>query len=74
MLGSGSRGSARIFRSEERPVSQTSPQQKNVYGQLANGGNVILQSNQMDDWGLEVGDLLPEPDVQMILYGGAKAW
>ncbi|GGX97624.1 hypothetical protein GCM10010324_49800 [Streptomyces hiroshimensis] len=59
------------LRGESRDVS---PPQKTVYGQLGGGRNVILRFNKLSSWGLRSGDLLPQGDVNVILYGGVKAW
>lgn len=67
-------GAPEFFEVKNGPSARLSPQQKTVYGQLGNGGNVILRSDKLSGWGLKSGDLLPQADVGMILYGGAKAW
>ncbi|MFG3234928.1 polymorphic toxin-type HINT domain-containing protein [Streptomyces antibioticus] len=67
-------GAPEYFEVKNGPSARLSPQQKTVYGQLGDGGNVILRSDKLTSWGLKSGDLLPQADVSMILYGGAKAW
>ncbi|MDI1454401.1 polymorphic toxin-type HINT domain-containing protein [Streptomyces sp. ATE26] len=67
-------GAPEYFEVKNGPSARLSPQQKTVYGQLGDSGNVILRSDQLSSWGLKSGDLLPQADVSVILYGGAKAW
>ncbi|MFM9707854.1 RHS repeat domain-containing protein [Streptomyces galilaeus] len=67
-------GAPEYFEVKNGPSAGLSPQQKTVYGQLSDEGNVILRSDKLIDWGLKSGDLLPQADVNVILYGGAKAW
>ncbi|MEU1514716.1 RHS repeat-associated core domain-containing protein [Streptomyces sp. NPDC005811] len=67
-------GAPEYFEVKNGPSAKLSPQQKTVYGQLGDSGDVILRSDQMSAWGLKSGDLLPQADVNVILYGGAKAW
>ncbi|MFJ8603662.1 polymorphic toxin-type HINT domain-containing protein [Streptomyces shenzhenensis] len=67
-------GAPEYFEVKNGPSARLSPQQKTVYGQLGDSGNVILRSDQLSSWGLKSGDLLPQADVNVILYGGAKAW
>ena len=67
-------GAPEYFEVKNGPSARLSPQQKTVYGQLGDSGDVILRSDQLSSWGLNSGDLLPQADVNMILYGGAKAW
>ncbi|MCQ9178677.1 hypothetical protein KMT30_06460 [Streptomyces sp. IBSBF 2953] len=67
-------GAPEYFEVKNGPSAKLTKPQKTVYGQLSDGGNVILRSDQMSDWGLKSGDLLPQADVNVILYGGAKAW
>jgi hypothetical protein len=67
-------GAPEYFEVKNGPSARMSPQQKTVYGQLGDGGGVILRSDQLSSWGLKSGDLLPEADVNVMLYGGAKAW
>ncbi|WP_236242795.1 polymorphic toxin-type HINT domain-containing protein [Streptomyces sp. CC228A] len=67
-------GAPEYFEVKNGPSARLSPPQKTVYGQLGDGGNVILRSDQLSSWGLKSGDLLPQADVNIILYGGAKAW
>ncbi|MEU5247807.1 hypothetical protein AB0G81_27575 [Streptomyces asoensis] len=67
-------GAPEYFEVKNGPSAGLTPQQKAVYGQLSYEGGVILRSNQLIDWGLKSGDLLPKADVNVILYGGAKAW
>jgi hypothetical protein len=67
-------GAPEYFEVKNGPSARLTPQQKTVYGQLGDGGGVILRTDALSAWGLNSGDLLPEADVNMILYGGAKAW
>ncbi|MER5431345.1 polymorphic toxin-type HINT domain-containing protein [Streptomyces sp. NPDC002588] len=67
-------GAPEYFEVKNGPSAKLSPQQKTVYGQLSDSGDVILRTDQLNSWGLKSGDLLPQADVSVILYGGAKAW
>jgi hypothetical protein len=66
-------GAPEFFEVKNGPNAALSPQQKVVYGQLGDRGGVILRSDQMSAWGLQSGDLL-SGDVNIMLYGGARAW
>ncbi|MFZ3544026.1 polymorphic toxin-type HINT domain-containing protein [Streptomyces sp. 4.24] len=67
-------GAPEFFEVKNGPGAKLSRPQKAVYGQMGNGGGVILRSEKLGSWGLRSGDLLPESDVSLILYGGAKAF
>ncbi|NEA59600.1 hypothetical protein G3I60_36945 [Streptomyces sp. SID13666] len=67
-------GAPEYFEVKNGPGAKLSRPQKIVYGQLGDGGNVILRTDKLEMWGLKNGDLLPQADVNVILYGGAKAW
>ncbi|MGA5424461.1 polymorphic toxin-type HINT domain-containing protein [Streptomyces lavendulocolor] len=67
-------GAPEYFEVKNGPTATLSWQQKVVYGQLSETGGVILRSDKLSAWGLKSGDLLPQADVNVILYGGAKVW
>ncbi|MEH0548215.1 hypothetical protein QA802_35690 [Streptomyces sp. B21-105] len=67
-------GAPEYFEVKNGPGAKLTGPQKKVYGQLSDERGVILRSDKMSEWGLKNGDLLPQGDVNMILYGGARAW
>ncbi|MES4903249.1 MULTISPECIES: putative T7SS-secreted protein [unclassified Streptomyces] len=66
-------GGPEYFEVKNGPGAAFSSRQKKAYAQLEEEG-ILLDTDQLEKWGLNKGDFLPASRVQVILYGGARPW